>query len=158
MNPSSYGCAPLEPAYINTNNWRNLAVEDIVKKYKLKNIIIIPWYEFTRDLWYLHPNGGHLDCTHFCNTPMLYMPIYSFIDKHVGSKAPAPNNGKPSTSGGHHSSLHSGEEVFEDVDYSNVKPKDTYAMKLLFIGLLCAFPFVMNRWIRNDRLQKAAGQ
>ena len=94
MNPS-YQCAPLAKEHIDKNNWRNLVVADIIKSSKLRNIVVIPWFSFTQDLWDLHPSGSQHDCTHFCSTPMLYNPIYTFIDKNIGAPEPV-------STGGHH--------------------------------------------------------
>jgi hypothetical protein len=51
---------------------------------------------------------------------------------------------------------HGGEETIIEPDLSNVKPRDTYFMKGLFIVLICIFPAAMNRWIRNDKLAQAS--
>ena len=37
-----------------------------------KELVILPFYNFTAPLYDLHPG----ECTHFCSTPFLWMPIW----------------------------------------------------------------------------------
>lgn len=57
-----------------------------------KEIVMLPFSNFTAELYYLHPfqnSTGVVDCTHFCQTPFLWMPLWrslrNSVDRTFGS-------------------------------------------------------------------------
>ncbi len=39
---------------------------------KNKELVILPFYNYTVSMYFLHPN----ECTHYCSTPFLWMPVW----------------------------------------------------------------------------------
>jgi hypothetical protein len=89
---SKVNCAPI----INTSrelDWRNYDVDQLLyssvsssnKYFSHPNTYFttFPFRKLTLDLWDIHATREEEDCTHFCLTPMLYQPVFSFIRDHL---------------------------------------------------------------------------
>ena len=72
-------CVPIKDKSYESD-WRNRDIENIINNNKLNKIKIIKFYNITAPLYSSHPNGFLKDCTHFCWTPMLYQPIFNYLD------------------------------------------------------------------------------
>ena len=72
-------------------DWRNYIVDNILadqansKLFSQKNVVfqVLPFRSLTEQSYDSHVRGDYTDCTHFCWTPMFYMPVFDFISKIV---------------------------------------------------------------------------
>ena len=79
---SSKGSSKTASAAVNETNWRNQDVIKHWKALKIRNIIYVPFYEYTKPLWSMHEDpkeGEHTDCTHYCWWPMLGQPVWNVL-------------------------------------------------------------------------------
>jgi hypothetical protein len=77
-NEMKLACEPIKDTSSNSINgdWRNSDINNIINKYKLEHIQIVPFYNVTLPLWSSHVNGHLRDCTHFCWSPFLYQSLF----------------------------------------------------------------------------------
>ncbi len=67
----------------NMVDWRNAVVADLIDREGFQNIHVVPFFEVTQSLVNFHPNDHSprdkqpLDCTHFCEAPFLWQPLWS---------------------------------------------------------------------------------
>jgi hypothetical protein len=85
---------PLDPAD-GIKGWRERAVADAAAEAGFDRVeagrnmptfpsgtgnnelVVLPYYGFTSDQYTMHPfRGDWQDCTHYCSSPFLYMPIW----------------------------------------------------------------------------------
>ena len=66
-------------------DWRNLEADRVIhsflRRFDGRNEIfrVIPWRAITLPMWSNHIRGSGVDCTHFCWSPMMYMPVYAVL-------------------------------------------------------------------------------
>ena len=41
-----------------------------------KELVVLPYYNFTAPHWDQHPPEKVADCTHYCPSPFLYLPLW----------------------------------------------------------------------------------
>ena len=62
-------------------NWRNMILNQIlIKLDKKKSIVVVPFFNITVGR-HDHHEGAQNDCTHFCNGPLIWAPVWDFIIK-----------------------------------------------------------------------------
>ena len=75
-----YSCQPIQSKL---NNWRNDVLHEIVNELKVSHSVgIIPFFNITAPRYELHTQFGY-DCTHFCKSPMLWLPMWEEIFHHL---------------------------------------------------------------------------
>ena len=78
-----YNCQPIKSKL---NNWRNEVLNEVVQELQLSHSIgIVPFFNITAPRYELHTQFGH-DCTHFCKSPMLWLPMWEEIFHHLKKK------------------------------------------------------------------------
>jgi hypothetical protein len=72
-------CAPMKPEHRNSADWRRPIIEQIVNSTGIEypqQLDILPFYKYTS---YLHDLHHGADCSHFCSTPSLWLPLWRVL-------------------------------------------------------------------------------
>lgn len=69
-------------------DWRNAEVDSILQGaafFEQPNVLfrVAPFRSLTEPLYDTHVRGNYEDCTHFCWSPMMYMPVFDFLLKAI---------------------------------------------------------------------------
>lgn len=76
----SYSCRPVSSLQqLAAQNWRGRSLEAVLRDTGLQErIAIIPFWNLTAARHDLHSRYAK-DCTHFCNSPLLWAPTWNYI-------------------------------------------------------------------------------
>jgi len=76
-----YHCSPIKnESAMGRQNWKNHAASKVIQQLDPNStrIHILPFYKITASRHDLHPQDN-ADCTHFCSSPMLYLPLWESL-------------------------------------------------------------------------------
>ena len=72
-------CRPLNRTQILAQGWRNSVALDILSRVDPQNLIkVVKFYEISAARFDAH--FGTMDCTHWCNNPMFWLPMWNNIN------------------------------------------------------------------------------
>jgi hypothetical protein len=61
---------------VSSNSTMTTLARDVTKKIPSpRELVVIPYYEYTVGLWGMHP----LECTHYCSSPVIYLPVWKSL-------------------------------------------------------------------------------